>query len=89
MLHKLLRMLRRAFRHRQSDIVRVLCPDCLDMVNPYQEHLCWGHLKTALALSFEHVEQNAGPANEEYCYSLEDGHTRGWTCQHSECKETE
>jgi hypothetical protein len=40
MLHKLLRMFKRAFRRRQSDIVRVMCPDCLEMVSPYEKHHC-------------------------------------------------
>lgn len=88
MLHKLFRKLKRVLRRLQSGPVRAWCPDCWENFNPYQGHDCWGHLGNALALSFEQVEQNVGPANAEYCYNLDAGHTRGWTCQHVECKET-
>ena len=27
-------------RRSQSSIVRVMCPDCQDMINPYEEHCC-------------------------------------------------
>lgn len=40
MLHKLLRMLKRALR-RQSGTVRAWCPDCWENFNPYEEHNCY------------------------------------------------
>jgi hypothetical protein len=40
MLHKLLRMFKRALRRRQSDIVYVMCPTCNDLIDAYGKHHC-------------------------------------------------
>jgi hypothetical protein len=40
MFHKLFKMLKRAFRRRQSGTVRAWCPDCWEYFNPYEEHNC-------------------------------------------------
>ena len=39
-MKSLLKWLKRAVRRRQSDIVRVLCPSCNEMIDAYKKHQC-------------------------------------------------
>lgn len=46
----------------------------------------WGHLYTALSISDEESQQQAGEINELYCWTHDGPGFGGWSCQHADCR---